>query len=74
MQQADQQQPSVSEQSVALKGIGHIAQAILRRLASHLARKRPLDRPDASWTVRLVRDIGIRPITPWPAIRFLILN
>src|SRR6516164_8023000 len=62
MQQADQQQPSVSEQSVALKGIGHVAQAISRRLASHLAKKRPLDRPDASWMVRLVRNIGIRPI------------
>ena len=62
MQQADQQQRRVSDQSVALRGIGHIAQAILRRLASHLANKRPLDRPNASWMVRLVRDIGIRPI------------
>ena len=31
-------------------------------LASHLATKGPLDRPDASWMVRLVRGIGIRPI------------
>ena len=34
----------------------------MRRLASHLAKKRPLDRPDASWVMRLVRGIGIRPI------------
>src|SRR6516164_10785718 len=60
MQQAAQ--PSVSELFVALKGIGHVAQAMSRRLASHLAKKRPLDRPNASWMVRLVRDIGIRPI------------
>ena len=62
MQQVDQLQRRVSDQSVALRGIGHIAQAILRRLASHVAKKRPLDRPDASWVMRLVRGIGIRPI------------
>src|SRR6516164_5491833 len=62
MQQADQQQRRVSDQSVALGGIGHIAQAILRRLPSHLAKKRPLDRPDDPWTTRLIRGIGLRPI------------
>ena len=34
----------------------------MHRLTSHLAKKGPLYRPDASWMVRLVRDIGIRPI------------
>jgi uncharacterized membrane protein YccC len=34
----------------------------VRRVASHLAKKRPLDRSDASWMARLIRGIGIRPI------------
>src|SRR5262249_28891981 len=62
MQQADQQQPSVSEQSVALKGIGHVAQAISRRLESILAKKSQLVHPEGSWTTWLISNIGIRPI------------
>src|SRR5262249_48851328 len=57
MQQADQQHPSVSEQSVALRGIGHTAQT-----GESSRKKGPLDRPDASSTTRLIRSIGIRPI------------
>ena len=36
--------------------------SLLRRIAGHLAKKRPPDRPDGSWTARLLRNIGIRPI------------
>src|SRR5499427_6205386 len=36
--------------------------SLVREAAGHLAKRRPFNRPDASWMVRLVRDIGIRPI------------
>src|SRR5215472_7258999 len=36
--------------------------SLLRRIAGHLAKKRPPLGPDGSWMARLVRNIGIRPI------------
>src|SRR5215469_11407766 len=36
--------------------------SLVREVAGHLAKKRPLDRPDGSWMAKLLRNIGIRPI------------
>jgi len=36
--------------------------SLVREVAAHLAKKRPLDRPDGSWIARLLRNIGLRPI------------
>src|SRR5499427_3419498 len=36
--------------------------SLVRGVAGHLAKRRPLDGPDGSWMARLLRNIGIRPI------------
>src|SRR5262249_32952238 len=36
--------------------------SLVRRVAGHLAKRRPFDRPDGSWMAKLLRNIGIRPI------------
>src|SRR5262249_1171741 len=36
--------------------------SLVREVAGHLAKKKPLDRPDGSGVAKLVWDIGLRPI------------
>src|SRR5499427_1281093 len=36
--------------------------SLVRRVAGHLAKRRPFNRPDGSWMAKLLRNIGIRPI------------
>src|SRR6516162_3779246 len=36
--------------------------SLVRRVAGHLAKKEPLNRPDGSWMTRLIRNIALRPV------------